>query len=88
MADRDPAAGHNHHNGAASCPLCSRHDHQRTEPFGYDTDGQPVPAWWFTCGRCGTADSQIHVHRWTSIGIAWQRDNADVHGTKHERGAA
>lgn len=33
----------------ARCPVCAGHDHTDIRPFGFDPDGQPIPAWWFTC---------------------------------------
>lgn len=65
------------------CPVCSTHDHSNRAAFGFDRDGQPVPAWWFSCPRCGTAESQDHIHRWTEAGMAWVRDHAGHVGTIH-----
>lgn len=67
----------------ARCPVCSKHDHTDREPFGYGRDRQPIPAWWFTCPDCGTAESQLHCHTWTKAGIAWIKDNPDFRGTRH-----
>lgn len=64
----------------ARCPICSKHDHSDKRPFGYDNDMQPVPGWWFNCPRCGTAESQVHVNRWTADGIAWEHDNPGFMG--------
>jgi hypothetical protein len=66
------------------CPVCSKHDHSDRDPFGYDRDNQPVPAWWFTCPRCGTYESQEHVKHWTKAGMAWVREHPTRVGTFHE----
>jgi Zn ribbon nucleic-acid-binding protein len=80
----DPLRGLEAHRArVAHCPVCSAHDHSRVEAFGFDRDGQPVPGWWFCCPRCGTAESQDHVRRWTEAGMAWVRDHADFVGTLH-----
>lgn len=55
----------------ARCPVCSRHDHTNAEPYGYDKDRQPIPAWWFLCPICRTDDTPVYVHLWTKAGIAW-----------------
>lgn len=70
-------------SGTAACPVCRVHDHTDTQPFALDRDMQEVPAFWFTCPRCGTAESQVHAHRWTEAGIAWMRDNSEFNGTFH-----
>lgn len=63
--------------------MMAGHDHTDRRDFCLDTDMQPVPAWWFNCPRCGTAESQVHAHRWTEAGIAWMRDNSEFNGTFH-----
>lgn len=54
-----------------NCPVHRRHDHTNTDPYAYDKDRQPVPAWWFTCPICGGPDAVAYVHLWTKAGIAW-----------------
>lgn len=63
-------AEHRHFKGATGCPICSKHDHANREPFGFDRDHQPVPAWWFECRRCGNPDeAQTYIAEWTPAGI-------------------
>lgn len=90
------ALEHNHHPSGefrtpedkqrariARCPICSQHDHSDRRAFCLDRDMQEVPAYFFNCPRCGTAESQVHAHRWTEAGMAWIKDNADFDGTWH-----
>lgn len=67
----------------ARCPVCSKHDHTNVDPFGFDRDKNPIPAWWFTCPNCGTAESQLHCHTWTKAGMAWIKDNPTFEGARH-----
>lgn len=67
----------------AACPVCRLHDHSNDDPFGFDRDSQPVPAWWFCCPRCGTAESQVHVKHWTKDGMDWIKDHAGHIGSFH-----
>lgn len=56
----------------ARCPICSLHDHTNRDPFGFDKDGQAIPAWWFVCPRCGNdGEAAVYVHLWTKAGMAW-----------------
>lgn len=80
----DPYGGHNHRKGAAKCPACSKHDHSDKQPFAYDKDDQPIPAWWFNCPECGDADSQIHVHLWAKEGLEWMRSNPSFRGARYQ----
>lgn len=61
----------------ARCPVCAGHDHTDTRPFGFDPDGQPIPAWWFTCPgtNCDrNADAaQAFIHKWTPAGLDHMR---------------
>lgn len=38
-------------------------------------DDVPVPAWWFTCPRCGTGDAQDSIGRWSDAGLDWMHTN-------------
>lgn len=60
----------------AACPVCSRHVHDDTRPYGFDRDRQPVPAWWFTCPKCGHDEAQVYVAEWTPAGIAHMKGTA------------
>lgn len=57
------------------------HDHTDTRPFGYDKDLQPIPAWWFNCPRCGTAESEVHLVRWNTAVGEWLTANAGFKGS-------
>ncbi len=65
---------HDHRNGAAGCLVCKQHDHTDRTPFAVDRGGHDIPAWWFTCPKCGTQDAQHFAERgWTKAGMEWMR---------------
>jgi hypothetical protein len=68
------ARGHDHHNGAAGCPVCSKHDH---------TD----PNWRQTCPECGVPKQP--AYEWSDCpscdGGGWIE--TDIDGTYEPCGA-
>lgn len=81
----DTLGQHDHRNGAGRCPVCSLHDHSDRRVAGYLShkgmghQGEPVPAWWVECPRCGTgrgrAVKALGIVEWTDLGIALVRDS-------------
>lgn len=75
--------------GRAACPVCLKHDHSDRTIYGFtitksafDTSEgkkiiehkEPVPAWYFTCPRCGVFEqAQEFCSTWTPAGIAHSR---------------
>lgn len=74
--------------GPGGC-WCAGHDHSDTTPYAMTTsvqysDGptgrksvshhEPVPAWWFSCPRCGDPETAQHfASTWTPAGMAFMR---------------
>ena len=56
---------HDHHRGAASCPLCSKHDHTDTRIAGW-IGGVDVKCWEITCPACGSVE--VVINRFSEVG--------------------